>query len=105
MGVGPHLMPEDLARYIQNDHGLHPEDRARLLRLLETPDTGAYLLTGATGAGIALAVARWRGMSPASQTLMSLAGFGLGNIILNKLGTPGRHADWNAATGKNTIHL
>ncbi len=104
-GVGPTLLPEDLAKYIRADQGLNAQTRAHLLTIINTPDIAGHLLTGATGAAIALAVARWRKMSGSSQVLMGLAGFGLGNIILNKLSSQGKHTMWNPENGKNRILL
>jgi hypothetical protein len=97
------MMPDDLAKFIRQDEGLHPAQRANVLQMLNTPDIATHVLTGITGAGIALAVARWRKMSPTSQVLMSLAGFGLGNIILNKLTPPPKFTSWNSSGGTVTV--
>jgi hypothetical protein len=105
--LGPDLplLPEDLQRYVHQDLGLSQKDRAAVLRMLNTPDIMGNLAVGASGAALALAVARWKKMPPTGQALMSLAGFGLGNIILNKLSTPGRNAEWNPERGTNRILL
>ena len=103
IGPGGTLLPEDIAKYVRNDHGLHPDQRFQVLQMLNTPDVASHLLVGATGAALALAVARYRKMSGTSQVLMSLAGFGLGNIILNKLTPPPKYTQWDQDTGTMKI--
>ena len=103
IGPGKIMMPEDLSKFIRQDEGLHPAQRANVLQMLNNPDIATHVLTGITGAGIALAVARWKKMSPTSQVLMSLAGFGLGNIILNKLTPPPKFTNWNSSGGTVTV--
>ena len=103
IGAGGTLLPEDIAKYVRNDHGLHPDQRFQVLQMLNTPDVASHLLVGATGAALALAVARYRKMSGTSQVLMSLAGFGLGNIILNKLTPPPKYTQWDQDTGTMKI--
>ena len=103
IGPGANMLPEDLAHFIRNDQGLHPDQRTHVLQLLNTPDLGGHILAGATGAALALSVARYKKLSGTSQVLMSLAGFGLGNIILNKLTPPPKHTAWDRNTGTLTV--
>jgi hypothetical protein len=103
IGPGGNLLPADLQKYINADHGLAPDQRVHLLRMLNSPDLAGHIFAGVTGAAIALAVARWKKMSGTSQVLMSLAGFGLGNIILNKLEGHPKYTSWNPDTATATI--
>jgi hypothetical protein len=103
IGPGKMMMPEDLTRFIRQDQGLHPAQRANVIQMLNNPDIATHVLTGLTGAGIALAVARWKKMSTTSQVLMSLAGFGLGNIILNKLTPSPKFTNWSPSGGTVTV--
>jgi len=99
IGPGAYMLPEDLSHFIRNDQGLNPNQRNHVLQLLNTPDLGGHLLAGTAGAALALSVSKYKKMSGTSQVLMSLAGFGLGNIILNKLTPPPKHTAWDRNTG------
>jgi hypothetical protein len=105
VGPGPHLTGRDLMQAIQRDLGLPQEQRSQLMHLLSSPNMAERLVGGAAGGALGLAVARYRKMSGTAQALMSLAGFGLGNIIVNSLAQPGRHTQWNPETGKSRILL
>jgi hypothetical protein len=103
IGPGGTLLPADLQKYINADHGLAPDQRVHLLKMLNSPDMAGHLFAGVAGAAVALAIARWKKMSATSQVLMSLAGFGLGNIILNKLEGHPKHTSWDSDTGTVTV--
>jgi len=104
-GVGRTLTPEDLKKYITKDPSLGLPQKTELLRMLDAPNVEEHLLAGATGAAIGLVLARYKKMSPSSQVLMSLAGFGIGNIILNTLTSPPKHTWWNSERSTNNIKL
>jgi len=103
IGPGETMLPADLAKYIKADHALSQDQKTHILRMLNSPDVASHLLAGTAGAALALAVARWKKMSGTSQVLMSLAGFGLGNIILNKLMGPSKFTRWDPDTGTVTV--
>lgn len=105
VGPGPHLTGRDLMNAIQRDLGLPPEQKTQLLQILNSPHMAEQLIGGAAGGVLGLALARYKKMSGTAQALMSLAGFGLGNIIVNSLAQPGRFTQWNPQTGKSKVLL
>ena len=105
IGPGPHLTPEDLKKVIQADFGLSQENKQSLFTILNSPNVAEQLFAGVAGGAIGLAVAKYREMSGTAQTLMSLAGFGLGNIIMNSLTQPGKFTQWDPATARNKVLL
>ena len=77
--------PRKLLSIIKNDHGLeHPKKRS-LMTMLNSPEMFDHLFVGVTGMAVAKAVSSYSNMSKPAQTLLSLAGFGIGNIIYNTL--------------------
>lgn len=105
IGTGPTLATEDLRKAIQNDFGLSNDNKSNLFAILNSPNVAEQLLAGAAGGAIGLALARYKEMSGTAQTLMSLAGFGLGNIIMNSLTQPGKFTQWNPETATNRVKL
>jgi hypothetical protein len=105
IGPGPLLQRGDLTKFIHDDVGLPLDQRVHLLRILNSPNVAEQLVAGGMGAALALTIARWKKMGPTNQVLMSLAGFGLGNIILNKLTQPGKYTEWDPEKGTNKIIL
>jgi hypothetical protein len=105
IGPGPHLNVNDLRKAIQADYGISPEKKQNLFAILNSPNIAEQLLVGAAGGAIGLAVAKYKEMSGTAQTLMSLAGFGLGNIIMNSLTQPGKFTRWNPETATNRVIL
>jgi hypothetical protein len=97
--------PENLfIHFIHNDHGLAKHKKKSLLTILNSPEAFDHLLVGAAGAAVANAVAKYSELSKPAQTLMSLAGFGIGNIMYNTL-QKDRFATYNERTGKSKIKL
>jgi len=99
------VTPENMfTKFILGDHGLAHHKKQSLLAMLNSPEVIDHLLVGAAGAAIAKAVSSYAEMSKPAQTLMSLAGFGIGNIIYNTLhsDTP---ATFDPHTGKSKIKL
>lgn len=104
-GVGPSLTPEDIKHLIRKDIGLDANEKSSLLTMMNTPNFFEHLLVGTGGAALGFAIAKYHKMSPTSQALMSLAGFGVGNIILNALRPDPKHTQWNPERATNTIKL
>lgn len=105
MPHGPSLTAENIKHLIRKDIGLDPQEKTSLMAMLNTPNALENLLAGAGGAAISLAIAKYAKMSATSQALMSLAGFGVGNIILNAVRPDSKHTQWNAERATNTIKL
>jgi hypothetical protein len=79
--------------------------KQHLLNLLNNPNVEERLLAGAAGAALSYALARYMGMSGTSRLLMSLAGFGAGNILLGALTPEPKHTRWNPERATNHIIL
>jgi hypothetical protein len=104
-GHGPSLKVEDLKHLVRNDLSLLPQERASLLTVLNNPNAYEHLLVGGAGAALALTISKYYKMKPASQVLMSLAGFGIGSILLNALTPPPKHTNWNEDRATNVVKL
>lgn len=105
IGPGPHLTVEGLRKAIEKDIGLPQERKQNLFAILNSPNIAEQLFAGAAGGAVGLAVAKYNELSGTAQTLMSLAGFGLGNIIMNSLTQPGKFTQWDPATARNKVIL
>jgi hypothetical protein len=96
--------PVLLTKFIRQDHGLDGRKKQSLLTMLDSPEWFDHLVVGAAGAALAKTVASYAELSPPAQTLMSLAGFGVGNIIYNTYHTK-KFTSYNQDTGKVRIKL
>jgi hypothetical protein len=96
--------PVLLSKFIQQDHGLDKHKKQSLLTMLDSPEWFDHLVVGAAGAALAKTVASYADMSPPAQTLMSLAGFGVGNIIYNNY-HQNQFTEYNQESGKARIIL
>jgi hypothetical protein len=77
--------PTHIFHLVQQDHGLEKDKKRSLLHMLNSPEVFDHLLAGTAGVLIAKAISSYSDMSPPARTLLSLAGFGIGNIIYNNL--------------------
>ncbi len=68
------------------------------------PEAFEHLIAGVAGAAIAKALASYNNMSKPAQTLLSLAGFGIGNIMYNTL-QEHKFTTYDQDTGKSKIKL
>ena len=99
-----HLEPQMFKHLVAHDHGLELRKKNSLLTVLDSPEWVDHLLVGAAGAAISKAASSYLGMSKPAQTLMSLAGFGLGNIIYNHL-HENKHTSYDPESGRSIIHM
>ncbi len=72
--------------------------------MLASPEAFDHIVSGAAGMVIARALAKYSEMSAPARTLLSLAGFGLGNIMYNYINER-KHTTFDASTGKSKILL
>ena len=93
-----------LMRLIKQDKGLPEHKKKSILEMLASPEAFDHLLAGAAGFAIARAVSKYSELSAPARTLLSLAGFGLGNIMYNHLNQR-KHTTFDPATGKSKILL
>ena len=88
---------------VMHDHGIDLQKKNSLLSMLDSPEWMDHLAVGAAGAVLSNAAASYLGMSKPAQTLMSLAGFGLGNIMYDQVKT--RHTSYDPDTGLSKIRM
>lgn len=93
-----------LVKLISQDHGLEMSKKQNLLAMLNTPDALEYLFVGAMGAAIMRALSSYLKMSSSAKTLLSLAGFGIGNIMYNII-KERKFSSFDTETGKVKIKL
>jgi hypothetical protein len=96
--------PSLLFKFVQQDHGLPQHKKKALLTMLEGPEAFDHLVAGTAGAALGKAVSSYAELSPPSQTLMSLAGFGLGNVLYNTLHEE-KFTSYNPDSGKVKIKM
>jgi hypothetical protein len=103
---GPDLIdnPASIFHMVQQDHGLDKNKKRSLLHILNSPEVFDHLLAGAAGMVIAKAISSYSEMSKPARTLLSLAGFGIGNIIYNRLQEQ-KFSKYNTETGMSKIKL
>jgi hypothetical protein len=93
-----------ILRLIREDQGLSSDKKNHLLTMLNSPEMYDHLLVGALGMVVARAVSSYAEMSKPARILLSLAGYGIGNIIYNALHER-KHTTYNPQTGVATIKL
>jgi len=72
--------------------------------MLNSPDVMDHMLSGFAGAAVAHVVGKYTELSPPARTLLSLAGFGIGNILYNVMHTR-KHTEYDEETGVSKIIL
>jgi hypothetical protein len=93
-----------IKQFIQQDHGLEQHKKQSLLTMLNSTEAFDHLLAGAAGMLVSKAIANYADMSPPARTLLSLAGFGVGNIIYNTLQSD-KFTTYNPETGVARIKI
>lgn len=98
------VSPNVYKHVVMHDHGLDLQKKNSLLTMLNSPEWVDHLVVGAAGAALSKATASYLGMSKPAQTLMSLAGFGLGNIMYNQF-KENKYTSYDPDTGLSKIHM
>lgn len=93
-----------LSKLVKQDHGIDNLKKNYLLAAFESPDVVESLFVGATGMIVANLIAKYTNMSTPAKTLLSLAGFGIGNTLYEMLKNK-RYTSFNASTGTSKIIL
>ena len=93
-----------LSRLVKQDHGIDDFKKKQLLRMLNSPDVVENILVGATGVMISNMIAKYTNMSQPAKTLLSLAGYGIGNMLYDML-RKNKFSTFNSSTGTATIKL
>jgi hypothetical protein len=82
--------------YIQADHGLSDEQKDELLSE-EGKKKLAMLLSGASGAALGFALAKFKKMDRTAQVILSTLGFGAG-VLIYKYYTREKYLNYNDKT-------
>lgn len=87
---------------VQQDHGLSSNKKKDLTAILNSPEAFDHILSGVVGMAVGRAIAHYSSMSKPARTLLSLAGFGIGNIIYNTL-QDNKFSTYDKKTGISTL--
>lgn len=70
----------------------HTEEslKTKLLGFIDGPDPIGHLFAGTAGSLAAYTVSKFLKMKPETQLLMSIAGFGVGELLASSIGHPAR---------------
>lgn len=96
--------PSTILTLLKQDKNLPEHKKKSLFEMLNSPEAVDHLLVGVAGMAIARSAAHYAKLSKPARTLLTLAGFGLGNIMYNHL-TERKHTTFDPRTGKSRILL
>jgi hypothetical protein len=102
--AGNFLPISTLEKLVRHDHGLEEHKKESLFTMFNTPELFDHLVSGALGAVVSHAVSTYAGLSHPARTLLSLAGFGIGNVLYN-MWHENKFTDYNPETGISKIKL
>ena len=91
-------------KLVKQDHGLDSHKKQSIFTMLNSPEIIDHLLVGAVGMALTHAVTKFLSVPKPAQTLLSLAGFGIGNILYN-IFQDNKFTDYNPDTAKSRIKL
>jgi len=91
-----------LHNLVQKDHGLDKHQKHHLTTMLNSPEYVEHLLAGGTGTMLMHSIHHYSKLPRPVQTLLSLAGFGIGNIIYNEFHED-RFSEHHPHSGKSRI--
>jgi hypothetical protein len=95
----PNLNQQQILLAIQADPSLSPEERAHVMQVVNQVDFVTKLAAGSFGASLAYLLSKFMGLGRTAQVLLSIAGFGIGRLILDASTKPkqnsGRFATYN----------
>ena len=91
-----------LQNIVQKDHALDQHQKKHLTTMLNSPEYVEHLLAGTSGAMLMHSMRHYEELPKPVQSLLSLAGFGLGNIIYNELHED-KFSEYTPSTGKSRI--
>ena len=98
------VQPNMFQHFVVHDHGIDLPKKNSILTMLNSPEWVDHLLVGAAGAAITKAVSSYAGLSKPAQVLLSLAGFGVGNMIYNHF-KENKHTSYDPESGLSRIHM
>jgi hypothetical protein len=85
--MGPDMIsdPVKVMQLVSQDKGISRGQKQSVITMLNSPEFVDHILVGAAGAALGNAIAKYSNIPQPARTLLSLAGFGIGNIIYNTL--------------------
>jgi hypothetical protein len=93
-----------LLKMINQDKGLNMQKKNSLLTMLQSPEAFDNIMAGTAGFILTRMLSSYSNMSPTARTLLSLAGFGIGNILYNTLNER-KFTEYDRNSGIATIKL
>jgi hypothetical protein len=93
-----------LLKVINQDKGLSMQKKNSLFTMLQSPEAFDNIMAGTAGLILTRMLSSYANMSPTARTLLSLAGFGMGNIIYNAVHER-KYTEFDPATGRARIKL
>jgi hypothetical protein len=91
-----------LQDFVKRDHGLPAHKKKHFHYMLGGPEYAERMFSGLTGAMLTRSMDIYSQLSKPAQTLLNLAGFGIGNIIYNEF-HENKFTDYNENSGKARI--
>lgn len=91
----PGFALDKLRQAVTSDQGISVGQKESVLAALSDPNFTAELKSGAVGAALTYLVSKYLKVSPQTQILLSLAGFGIGKIIYDYKHNPGNFSKYN----------
>ncbi|CAK0773823.1 hypothetical protein CCP3SC5AM1_880016 [Gammaproteobacteria bacterium] len=76
---------DSLLGLIHYDAGLSPSEKAQLLEICQDKKSISKFLSGAAGATVSIAIAKYVNLSKAAQILLGVAGYGIGRLIYDQV--------------------
>ena len=104
MDLRDQLNQSILLKLVKHDAGLPKEHKQSIFGVLNSPEVFDNLLAGTAGAALSLVITRYMDVPPVGRTLLGLAGFGIGTILMNTLHER-KFTDYDPQTGKSRIKL
>jgi hypothetical protein len=96
--------PSTILTLLKQDKTMPEHKKKSLFAMLNSPEAVDHVLAGVAGMAIARSAAHYAKLSKPARTLLSLAGFGLGNIMYNHLNER-KHTTFDPHTKKSRILL
>lgn len=84
-----------LRQAINKDQALTRSQKEELQNWVDSPDVINKLQSGGIGAALGYMLSKYLRLSPQTQLLLSIAGFGVGKMVYDYKSDPKRFSSWN----------
>lgn len=85
-----------LRQTVAKDQGITGSQKDSVLQSLADPEFVGEIRSGAVGAALMYLITKYLKLSPQTQLLLSIAGFGIGKIIYDYKHNPSNFASYNS---------